>query len=127
MSTHNIRFHGEIRKILCGYPPSPPPPFIWRYDSVCHFVWQWTLLYRLKLVLVLVIHIQEKNQFCYRVTDMFVFISCNIRKCTLEHVRPAKLQISLIRVFIVCMKKYCILSYRKCPKILNTLYHVILA
>ena len=23
MSTHNICFHGEIRKILCGYPLSP--------------------------------------------------------------------------------------------------------
>ena len=32
MSTHNIRFHREIRKILCGYPFLSEAMLIWAYD-----------------------------------------------------------------------------------------------
>ena len=37
MNTHNIRFHGEIRKIFIGYPPLSRPMtnrFLWRYNKI---------------------------------------------------------------------------------------------
>ena len=48
-------------------------------------------------------------------------MSHNIRKCIYGHVRPAKIQISLCiqgqtRVFVVRMKKICILGYPKCAQ-----------
>ena len=43
MSTHNICFHGEIRKIFTGYPPLPRPMIILcclhDYVQRLFFVW----------------------------------------------------------------------------------------
>ena len=36
MSTHNLRFRGEIRKLMCGYPSNLEQwinPLIWSYNS----------------------------------------------------------------------------------------------
>ena len=39
MSTHNISFHGEIRKIFTGYPPLTRPIIYIRYKKLYVLCW----------------------------------------------------------------------------------------
>ena len=80
MSTHNICFHGEIRKMSA--------------NNIIMFLWK----NKQKLMpgyfsvwsCVQVDLVMAKGPF-----SCIAYLSCNVRKCIFRHMHPAKIQISL--------------------------------
>ena len=56
MSTHNIRFHREIRKILCGYPLLS----VAMSTSIAYYIWDFFCLTS-ALLLSLLIQLSPQN------------------------------------------------------------------
>ena len=86
---------------------------MWIPPLICSYVH-----YPCQVSIVLYFVIVQSSQFH---NDTCIYMSHNVRKCTSWHVHPTKTKISLPifavwAVFIVCMKKLCILGYQKCDQ-----------
>ena len=66
MSTHNICFRGEIRKILCGYPLLSVAMSVLTSSKMWHLIWVYTVCTGLSvgILTVNIAKIADRNWKC---------------------------------------------------------------